>query len=110
MALDDLAREMRIEDEPGWIRSSLVDGEGRQIVDTEQTGMRLGVGLHGDAPIDARPIDPASWRAIQAKGTGFLVRGEVLLVFDRLESIDWTFVVHMDAKRAMASVTAPEPS
>lgn len=100
MALDDLARAMRI-DHPGWIRSSLVHADGTEIIDTEQEGMRLGVGLHDEAPIAARPIEPEVREAFTNEVTGFVRTGGELVVFDHLEAIDWTFVVRFDASQAL---------
>jgi len=100
MALDDLARAMRV-DREGWTRSSLVDGDGAQIIDTEQAGMRLGVGLHDDAAMEAAPIEPEVLAAIEDEGTGFVRLGDELVVFDRLEAIDWTFVVRFDAAEVL---------
>jgi len=100
MALDDLARAMRV-DRDGWIRSSLVDGDGAQIIDTEQAGMRLGIGLHDDAAIEAAPIEPAVLAAIEDEGTGFVRVGDEIVVFDGLEAIDWTFVARFDARRVL---------
>jgi serine/threonine-protein kinase len=102
MALDDLAREMRFE-RAGWVRSTLVDGDGREIIDTEQEGLRLGVGLHGDAPIEARPLEPEVWEVVQRESTGWVRSGDELVVFDRLEELGWTFTVRFDAARVLRS-------
>ncbi|MEM7159742.1 MAG: protein kinase [Myxococcota bacterium] len=100
IALDDLARAMRV-DHPGWIRSSLVYTDGTEIIDTEQEGLRFGVGLHNEAHMDARPIEPEVREAFTNKVTGFVRVGDQLVVFDRLEAIDWTFVVRLDARQIL---------
>ncbi|HJL20392.1 MAG TPA: protein kinase, partial [Sandaracinaceae bacterium LLY-WYZ-13_1] len=100
MALDDLADEMRF-DLPGWQRSTIVDEAGAQIIDTEQEGLRLGVGLHDDAPIEARPLAPEVWEAIQRESTGWVRRDDELVVFDRLEEVGWTFTARFDARAVL---------
>ena len=100
MALDDLARSMRI-DHPAWIRSSFVDADETEIIDTGQEGMRLGIGLHDDAPIEARPVERVVLDALTSHATGFVrVEGE-LVVFDHIEAIRWTFVVRFDARQVL---------
>ena len=100
VALDDLARAMRI-DHPGWIRSSLVHADGTEIIDTEQEGMSFGVGLHNEAHMDARPIEPEVLEAFTKGVTGFVRIGDELIVYDHLEAIDWTFVVRVDARKVL---------
>ena len=95
MALDDLARVMRF-DEPGWTRTSIVDADGNEVIDTEQEGMRLGVGLHDDAPIEATPLEPALGRAIEEGGTGWTRVGGQIVVFDTIEELGWTLAARFD--------------
>lgn len=98
MALDDVAAAMSFADIEGWARTELVDKGGRVVLGTEQAGLRLGVGLHGDTALDTHPLEPDLAAAI-ASGTGWTKSGDHIVVFHRLVSIPWTLVARFDAAR-----------
>ena len=99
--LDDLAEMMHI-DTPGWVRSSLVDGDGRELVNTDQRGLRLEHADNNTAET-AAPLPPALWTLMRQEGTGWWRNGEEIVFFDPLEEPGWSFVSHFHAETALAS-------
>ena len=100
--LDDLASMMRIA-EPGWRRSTLVDAEGRELVNTDQRGMRLEVDPTDQESAETGTPLPAELLAtVREDRSGWWRDGDELVVFDALEEPGWTFVAHFDAEAALA--------
>jgi serine/threonine-protein kinase len=101
--LDNIASEMNSAKD-GWLRSSLVDQEGREILDTRQLGLRLGMGLHDDSPLQAPIISKHLLKTLARERNGWTREGDELIVFDQLEELEWEFVTRFDASYY------PEPS
>ncbi|MFK7985504.1 MAG: serine/threonine protein kinase [Sandaracinaceae bacterium] len=100
--LDDLASMMGL-DEPGWNRTTLVDAEGRELVNTDQGGMRVEVDTSDQSTAETgTPVPPALLARVREDRSGWWRNGDELVVFDALEEPGWTFVAYFDAEAALA--------
>jgi len=81
-------------------RTALLDADGRVVVASDAARQEFAAGLHGNRAVEAEPFDVGEVVAsVQAGLSGSLRSGDEVLVYDRLLSLDWTFVARLDAER-----------
>ena len=93
MALDTVIEMLQSDDE-SVIASYLVDSAGRIVVSTEQEGLNLGRGVHGNKALERQllPYPLAAERIARGDESGWVDIGSEIITFDRLDSVDWYLV------------------
>jgi serine/threonine protein kinase len=84
---------------PGFLGSWLVDDQGRVIVSTDDQGQQLGAGLHNNAIIEREVLPYPEVVLELAGGSGAVHVGNDLFVFSPMKTLNWSYVVRLDARQ-----------
>jgi hypothetical protein len=77
------------------LRASLLDGEGRKVIDSNDAGRRFRASGK-DEGIELAPFDvPEVVRAVAARREGLVVLPDRVAVYARVPALDWTYVVEL---------------
>ena len=96
VALDTVIEMMAIDVE-GASRTWLVNDQGNVVVSSDQAGMNLGEGLHGNQSLGTEPFPHPDVRAAIASGAEygtFEIDGG-LVVFDRMDAMGFVYAVEI---------------
>ena len=81
-------------------RTALLDSSGAVIVASDADRPEFAAGLHGNQAVDAELFDVAEVvQGVLEGRSGSLRSGDEVVVYDRMLSLDWTFVVRVNAAR-----------
>lgn len=95
LILGDLLALLDASDLPGWVGSTLLDGDGQVLVTTEEGEVNLGQGLHGNRAYDSVGDVPEALREAVRRGAAsgrVPMPGGGEALFDALDAIGWVFV------------------
>ncbi len=81
-----------------------VDSELRLLADSRRGEPKLGVGLHGQESLQTRPLRSSELTTRLRAGdhSGFVLVGDSLFLFARVEALSWYLIVEMDRQIAFA--------
>jgi hypothetical protein len=81
-------------------RTALLDEHGAVVVASDAARQEFAAGLHDNRAVDAKRFDVAEVvQGVLERRSGSLRSGDEVIVYDRMLSLDWTFVVRVDADR-----------
>ncbi len=99
LGMDDIIDQMEVPGLDGVSEAYLVDSSGRVLVSSRERGTRSALSTAGNKTKTTERIDAPALVGHADAGTasGFVVQGDELYVFARLQALPWLLVVRLEA-------------
>ncbi|MDB4767002.1 serine/threonine protein kinase, partial [bacterium] len=100
LSMDTVIEEMEMPDVDGIKETWLMDDSGRVVLTSGEKGSRTAISMSGNRTKELGVLGIAELEEHAKKGTtsGFVMDGEDVLVFARLEALPWILVARVDAR------------